>query len=108
MTKNVKGLSSKNNYMNITNRQLYLVRIKSFIWEIGTAAGLALVGFLFSPEFLDPLLGIIKENAGNSTMGIIVFFTIENGIKHARNKWEIYKRENNIAGMNEDDELIII
>ena len=100
--------------MNITNVQLYKVRIKSFIWEIGTTAGLALIGFIFSPEFLDPLLGIIKENAGNSTMGIVAFFTIENAVKHARNKWEIYKRENNIKGIfggerdKEEEEFIII
>lgn len=85
--------------MNITNKQLYIVRIKSFAWEIGTTAGLALVGFLFSPDFIEPLLGIVKSNAGNSAMGVVAFFTIENAIKHARNKWEIYKRENDVKGI---------
>ncbi len=80
------------------NKELLLIRAKSFAYEVGSLLGVALIGAIASPEFL----AIVTANAGEGILGSLIVLAFTGLVKHLRNL-KIAKR---LAGTTEAPRFI--
>ena len=63
------------------NKELIALRVKSFLFELGSLVGVGLVGVFLSPEFQ----ALVTTHAGTGVVGSLIVLVVTGLVKHVRN-----------------------